>query len=104
MPFLPYEATPLTTKTSAVVKREQSTKKVKCEDRFALPMFEFEFPDDYEDNLPTFLPSQLDQVCQQFMQSEVNMADHWHLSKMRNLLYHHHRLFVKIIKTVLECL
>ena len=74
-PFLPYEAISLTTKPSAVVKREQSTKKVKCEDRFALPMSEFKIPDDYEDDLPTFLLSQLDQVCQQFMQSEVNMAD-----------------------------
>ena len=36
---------------------------------------EFIVPDDYEDDLPTFLPSQLDQVCQQFMQSEVSMAD-----------------------------
>ena len=74
-PFLPSEATPVTTKPSVVVKREQSRKKVKCEDRFALPVSEFTVPDDYEDDLPTFLPSQLDQVCQQFMQSEVNMAD-----------------------------
>ena len=74
-PFLPYEATPVTTKPSVVVKREQSTKEVKCADRFALPASEFIVPDDYEDDLPTFLPSQLDQVCQQFMQSEVNMAD-----------------------------
>ena len=73
-PFLPYEATPVTTKPSVVVKREQSRKKGKCEDRFALPASEFTVPDDYEDDLPTFLPSQLDQVCQQFMQSEVNMA------------------------------
>ena len=74
-PFLPYEATPVTTKPSVVVKREQSTKEVKCEDRFALPTSEFIVPDDYEDDLPTILPSQLDQVCQQFMQSEVNMVD-----------------------------
>ena len=65
----------MTTKPSVVVKREQSTKEVKCEDGFALPMSEFTVPDDYEDDLPTFLPSQLDQVCQRFMQSEVNMAD-----------------------------
>ena len=57
------------------MKREQSTKKVKCADRFALSVSEFKVSDDYEDDLPTFLPSQLDQVCQQFMQSEVNMAD-----------------------------
>ena len=74
-PFLPYEATPVTMKPSIVVKCEQTRKKVKCEDRFALPVSEFTVPDDYEDDLPTFLPSQLDQVCQQFMQSEVNMAD-----------------------------
>ena len=74
-PCLPYEATPVTKKPSAVVKCEQSTKKFKCEERFALPMSEFKVPDDYEDDLLTFLPSQLDQVCQQFMQSEVNMAD-----------------------------
>ena len=48
-PFLPYEATPVPTKPSVVVKREHSTKKVKCEDRFALPMSEFKVPDDYED-------------------------------------------------------
>ena len=35
--FLPYEATPVTTKPSVVVKREQASKKVKCEDRLALP-------------------------------------------------------------------
>ena len=70
-PLLPYEATPVTTKPSVVVKREQSPKKVEFEDRFSLPMSEFKVPDDYEDNLPTFLPSQLDQVCQQFMQSGV---------------------------------
>ena len=74
-PFLPYEATPVTIKPSVVVKHEQLTKEVKCEDRFALPVSEFTVRDDYEDDLPTFLPLQLDQVCQQFMQSEVNMAD-----------------------------
>ena len=63
-PFPPYEATPVTMKTSVMVKREQSRKKVKCEDRFALPASEFIVPDGYEDDLPTFLPSQLDQVCQ----------------------------------------
>ena len=73
--FLPYEATPVTTKPSVVVKHEPSTKKVKSEDRFALPVSEFKVPDDYEGDLPTFLPSQLDQVCQQFMQSGVDMAD-----------------------------
>ena len=62
-------------KPSVVVKHEQSTKEVKCEDGFALTMSEFTVPDDYEDDLPTFFPSQLDQVCQWFMQSEVNMAD-----------------------------
>ena len=54
-PFLPYEATPVTKKPSVGVKREQSTKKVKCEDRFALPVSEFKVPDDYEDDLPTYL-------------------------------------------------
>ena len=69
-PFLPYEATPVTMKTSVMVKLEQSRKKVKCEDMFALPASEFIVPNDYEDDPPTLLPSQLDQVCQQFMQSE----------------------------------
>ena len=74
-PFLPYEATPLTTKPSVVVKCVQSRKTVKCEDRFALPVSEFKVPDDYEDDLSTFLHPKLDQICQQFMQSEVNLAD-----------------------------
>ena len=74
-PFLPYEATPVTMKPSVVVKREQSRKKVKCEDSFPLPTSEFIVPDDYEDDLPIFLPSQLDQICQQFMKSEVSVAD-----------------------------
>ena len=74
-PFLPYEATPVTTKPPVVVKHEQSTKKVKSEVRFALPVSDFKVLDDYKDDLPTFLPSQLDQVCQQFTQSGVDMAD-----------------------------
>ena len=74
-PFLPYEATPVTTKPPVVVKHEQSTKKVKSEVRFALPVSDFKVPDDYKDDLPTFLPSQLDQVCQQVTQSGVDMAD-----------------------------
>ena len=70
-----YEATPVTMKSSVILKREQSTKKVKSEDMFALPVSEFKVPDDHEDDLPTFLPSQLDQVCKQLMQSGVDMAD-----------------------------
>ena len=64
-PFPRYEVTPVTTRQSVVVKREQSTKKDKPEDIFALTVSEFKAPHDYEDDLPTLLPSQLDQVCSQ---------------------------------------
>ena len=96
----------MTTKPSVVAKCEQSTKKVKSADRFAFPVSELKVPDDYEDDLPIFLPSQLDQVCQQFMQSGVDIADKvapLASVEMRNVLHHRHRLFVKRIKTVLVC-
>ena len=42
-PFLPYKANPVITKPSVVVKREQSTKKVKCEKGLHCPCLNLKF-------------------------------------------------------------